>query len=139
MKNFLLITLIVVSFFAVYQPQSVDANNSTITLVNPPANNEVHLNVGETFTAEVYVESDAEFIWAVAGSSFYYPGNRYVTAESRDRVGKGTTATLSLTYTAVGSTADVEGGYAPVYLSVGVRYQGGVVVSQQFEFAVYVE
>ena len=139
MKNVLLITLIVVSFFAVYQPQSVEANNPTITLVNPPANNAVHLTVGETFTAEAYVESDVEFIWAVAGSSFYYPGNRYVTAENRDRVSRNTTATLALTYTAVGSTADLPDGYAPVYLVVGVRYQGGVVISQQFEFAVYVE
>lgn len=139
MKNFLLIALIVVSFFAVYQPQSVEANNATITLLNPPANNEVYLNVGDTFTPEAYVNSDVEFIWAVAGSDFYYPGNRYVTGQSRDRVGKDTTATLALTYTAVGSTADLDGGYAPVSMIVGVRYQGGVVVSQQFNFAIYVQ
>ncbi len=139
MKNFLLITLIFVSFFAVYQPQSAEAESATITLLNPPANNEVYLSIGETFTPEVYIESDVAFNWAAAGSDFYYPGKRYVTGQSRDRLNGGTSGTLSLTFTAVGSTADLEGGYAPVSVVVGVRYKGGVVVSEVFEFAVYVQ
>lgn len=139
MKNFLLIALLVMSFFAVYQSQSVEANNPTITLLNPPANNEVYLNVGETFTAEVYIDSDVEFIWAMAAPDFYYPGNRYVTGEKHDAIRQDISGTVSLTFTAVGSTTEVPDGYAPVSMVVGVRYQGGVVVSEVFDFAVYVQ
>lgn len=139
MKNFLLIALIVASFFAVYQPQSVEAESATITLLNPPANNEVYLSVGETFTPEFYIDSDVEFNWAAAGPDYYYPGKRYVTGDNRDRIQHTTSGTLSLTFTAVGSTSELEGGYAPVSVVVGVRYKGGVVVSEVFDFAVYVQ
>jgi hypothetical protein len=96
------------------------------------------MNVGDTYTVIVQVESDQQFISAQALPSFYYPGRGVVAVQGVDRVGSGTTATLEITYKAKTSTAKFQDGVAPVHFVVGVRYPGGYVAVQDYVFYVTV-
>jgi len=96
------------------------------------------MNVGDTLTVRVQVDSDPEFISAMALPSFQFPGKGVVAVQGGDRTGSGTSATLEVTFKAKGPTAKMPGGVAPVYVVVGVRYGGGFVVTQQFLFNVAV-
>ncbi len=97
------------------------------------------MNVGDTYTVIVQVESDQEFLYAQALPSFYMPGRGVVAlGKQLDRSRNGTIATLALTYIAKGSTAEFPDGVAPVHFVVGVRYQGGYVVAQDYLFNVAV-
>jgi hypothetical protein len=98
------------------------------------------MNVGDTATVVVQVTSDQEFIFAQVLPTAWFPG-RGVTAVNPggDRVHANTTATLEVTFVAKESTADFPnegacptGGVAPVAVVAGVRYPGGLVVSQRF-------
>ena len=98
------------------------------------------MNVGDTATVVVQVTSDQEFIFAQMLPTAWFPG-RGVTAVNPggDRDHMSTSATLEVTFTAKGSTADFPnegacptGGVAPVAVVAGVRYPGGLVVSQRF-------
>jgi hypothetical protein len=102
------------------------------------------MNVGETHTVTVHVDSDQEFIFAQALPSEYFPGRGVVAAQG-DHAGQNTKATLEITFTAKGSTADFpatvyspNGGVAPVSVVVGVRYKGGYVAVQRYDFTVQV-
>ena len=109
--------------------------NTTFTLVQDlPAT----MNVGETYTVIVQVDSDQQFISAQAMPSFQYPGKGVVAVQGGSREGSGTSATLALTFKAKSSTARMEGGVAPVYVVVGVRYGGGYVAVQEYLFKVAV-
>ena len=113
----------------------------TITLVQGlPA----VMNVGDTATVKVQVESDQPFIFAQALPAAFFPGRGVVAAQG-DHMGQNTEAMLEITFTAKGSTADFpgtpaspDGGVAPVSVSVGVRYAGGYVVVQRYDFTVQV-
>lgn len=94
------------------------------------------MNVGDTATVVVRVESDQPFIFAQALPSQFFPGRGVVAAQG-DHAGQGTSATLSVTFYAKTSTANL-GGVAPVSVVVGVRYAGGYVVVQRYDFAVQV-
>ena len=59
-------------------------------------------------------------------------------ASGGDRAGRGTSATLEVTFEAKGSTEKMEGGVAPVHVVVGVRYPGGYVAVQDYTFEVKV-
>ena len=96
------------------------------------------MNVGETYTVIVQVESDQPFISAQALPSFQYAGKGVVAVQGGSRVGSGTTATLAVTFKAKSSTARMEGGFAPVFVVVGVRYGGGYVAVQEYAFNVTV-
>lgn len=96
------------------------------------------MNVGETLTVRVQVESDQEFISAMALPSFQFPGKGVVAVQGGDRTGSGTSATLEVTFKAKSSTAKMPGGVAPVYVVVGVRYGGGYVAVQEYMFNVTV-
>ena len=97
------------------------------------------MNVGETFTVIVQVESDLEFNSVQALPSFMFPGKGVVAVQGGDRAGRGTSATLEVTFQAKSSTANFpEGGVAPVHVVVGVRYAGGFVAVQDFLFNVAV-
>jgi hypothetical protein len=96
------------------------------------------MNVGETYTAIVQVNSDQPFISAQALPSFQYAGKGVVAVQGGSRVGSGTSATLAITFKAKSPTARMEGGVAPVYVVVGVRYGGGYVAVQQYLFNVTV-
>jgi hypothetical protein len=109
--------------------------NTNIVLVHGlPAT----MNVGEQYTVEVQVVSDQPFLGVQAMPSFAYPGKGVVAVHGGDRVGRGTTALLEVTFQAKSSTAKMENGAAPVYVVVGVRYPGGYVAVQEFLFEVVV-
>lgn len=94
------------------------------------------MNVGDTATVIIKVESDQPFIFAQALPAEFFPGRGVVAAQG-DHVGQGTTATLSVPFHAKTSTADF-GGAVPLSVSVGVRYGGGYIVVQQYNFTVQV-
>jgi hypothetical protein len=96
------------------------------------------MQVGDTFTVIVQVESDQPFISAHALPSFQFPGKGVVAVQGGDLSGAGTSATLELTFKAKSSTAKMPGGVAPVFVVVGVRYGGGYVVVQEYVFNVTV-
>ena len=102
------------------------------------------MNVGDTATVIVKVQSAPAFLFAQALPSQYFPGRGVVAAQG-DRVGQNTEAILEITFTAKSSTANFpgtpdfpNGGVAPVSVVVGVRYAGGYVVVQRYDFAVQV-
>lgn len=107
---------------------------TTITVVQglPPV-----MNVGDTATVIVRVDSDQPFIFAQALPSAFFPG-RGVVAAKGDHVGPGTSATLSILYTAKTSTAGLSNDPVPVSVSVGVRYGGGYIYVERFDFFVQV-
>ena len=109
---------------------------TTITLVQGlPAT----MNVGETYTVIVQVESDLEFNTVQALPSFMFPGKGVVAVQGGDHAGRGTSATLKVTFQAKSSTANFPGGgVAPVHVVVGVRYVGGFVAVQDYLFNVTV-
>ena len=134
MKRFLSIlclTVILVSFLTAAAPLP----DTTFTLIQGLPST---MNIGDTYTVIVQVESDQQFIWAQALPSFYYPGRGVVAVQGGDHVGSGTTATLEITYTAKTSTAKFQDGIAPVHFVVGVRYPGGYVAVQDYLFNVTV-
>jgi hypothetical protein len=97
------------------------------------------MSVGETQTVIIHVESDQEFISIQALPSFQFPGKGVVALKGGDRAGRGTSATLQITFQAKSSTAAMPGGVAPVYVVVGVRYGGGYVAVQEYLFNVAVQ
>ena len=97
------------------------------------------MNVGDTLTVIVQVDSVQPFISATALPSFQFPGKGVVAVQGGDRVGSGTSATLKVTFKAKSSTAEFpNGGFAPVHVVVGVRYIGGYVEVRDFLFNVTV-
>lgn len=97
------------------------------------------MNVGETFTVIVQVDSDLEFNSVQALPSFMFPGKGVVAVQGGDRAGRGTSATVEVTFRAKSSTANFPGGgVAPVHVVVGVRYSGGFVAVQDYLFNVMV-
>jgi hypothetical protein len=97
------------------------------------------MNVGDTYTVVVEVNSDTAFISATALPSFQFPGKGVVAVQGGDRAGGGTYATLKVTFKAKSSTAEFpNGGFAPVHVVVGVRYIGGYVEVRDFLFNVTV-
>lgn len=132
----LCLTIILLSSLTAAAPMP----NTTFTLVQGlPAT----MKVGETYTVIVQIESDQEFIFAQAMPSFYYPGRGVVAVQSAEnRSGRGTSATLAITYKAKGSTASFQDvapyGAAHVQFVAGVRYPGGYTAVQDFAFYVTV-
>jgi hypothetical protein len=108
------------------------------------------LAVGESYTFYVEVASEEPYNFAAAKVDQYYPG-RGIHVPAGDQVGQGTAAVLEITITGKNSTADMVGicdwpwpgecwpdGVAPVAIVAGMRYAGGVVVAEEFPFAVIV-
>jgi hypothetical protein len=107
--------------------------NTTFVLVQGlPAT----MKVGETHTVIVQVNSDQQFIAARALPSFQYAGKGAVAVQGGSRAGRGTSATLPITFKAKSSTAPMPGGVAPVHVVVGVRYGGGYINVQRYVFYV---
>jgi hypothetical protein len=97
------------------------------------------MNVGETQTVVIQVGSDVEFISVQALPSFMFPGKGVVAVQGGEHAGRGTSATLEVTFKAKSSTANFPGGgFAPVHVVVGVRYGGGFVAVQDYLFNVTV-
>ena len=125
------VTLLVTGIVSAAAPMPT----TTITLVQglPSV-----MNVGDTYTVVVHVESDQKFISATALPSFQYAGKGVVAVQGGDRTGRGTSATLEVTYLAKGPTTKMPNGIAPVHTVVGVRYGGGYVAVQDYVFYVTV-
>src|SRR5688500_494330 len=96
------------------------------------------MNVGETYTVIVQVESDQPFTSVTALPSFQFPGKGVVAVQGGSRAGSGTSATIEVTFKAKGPTTRMPGGAAPVFVVVGVRYAGGYVAVQEYIFNVTV-
>jgi len=109
--------------------------NVTFTLVEPLPST---MNVGETHTVIIHLESDQEFLSAQAMPAFEFAGKGVVAVQGGDRAGRGDSATLQITFRAKDSTATFPNGVAPVHVVVGVRYPGGVVIAQEYIFNVTV-
>ena len=134
MKRFfsvLVVALITVGFLTAAAP----VPNTTFTLIEglPPV-----MDVGEMHTVVVQVDSDQEFISVTSLPSFEYAGKGVVVVQGGDRSGRGTSATLELTFKAKSTTARMANGVAPVHVVVGVRYGGGYVAVQEYIFNVMV-
>jgi hypothetical protein len=121
----------------------VSAASVTITVANPPANDLLELEVGESYTFEIQVTSDERFVLAIALGDEYYPG-RGIFFNGNDTAHQTSTAILHLTVTGKESTADLAPvgngppGVAPAGVVVGVRFAGGQVISQRYDFVVKV-
>ena len=96
------------------------------------------MNVGDTFTVVVQVDSDVQFNAVQALPSFMFPGKGVVAVQGGDRAGRGTSATVEVTFQAKSSTAGFPSGVAPVHVVVGVRYAGGFVAVKNYVFNVTV-
>ena len=131
--------------------EAVAAPSVAITVLGlPPENEPLVLAVGQTHTFYIQVESDEPFILAMAMPDAYYPG-RGISWHKGDRAHHADSALLQLTMTGKKPTAGLpavddwpESGYdwpegvAPVSITAGVRYKKGVVMAEQFPFAVVV-
>jgi len=95
------------------------------------------MNVGDTYTVIIHVDSDQQFLSASALPDTYYPGRGVVAVQGGDRVGQNTSATLQLAFKAKGVITKAEDGIAPVSVVVGVRYPGGYVAVQRYDFFVH--
>jgi len=152
MKRLLAVSVMAVAMLLMCVPfsQATDAPGVTITLLNPPEGGLLELDVGASYTFKVQITSDEPFILAMAMPNAYYPG-RGIYWHDSDRATHATSALLHLTMTGKDSTADLPAvcdwpepgdcwsvGTAPVLIAAGVRYQGGLVVSEQFVFEVVV-
>ena len=113
------------------------ANSATITLLNPPAGGELHLAVGESYTFDIAVDSDTQFVQAIALVDQYFPGRGVRDQGAQVVVGQ-TSTVLHMTVTGVSATARLANGVYPITLIVGVRYGGGQVVYQAYPINVTV-
>ena len=97
------------------------------------------MELGDTATVVVEVTSKTPFLYAQALPTAFFPG-RGVVAAKGDHVGAGQKAQLEVTFTAKDSTDDFAQapGYAPVSVVVGVRFAGGYVISERYDFTVVV-
>jgi hypothetical protein len=122
----------------------------SITLQNPPPGQLLELPVGESYTFEIHVASSEPFLLTMVMADQYYPG-RGIWVRGGDRAVRDDQATLYLTVTAKASTAGLPAvcdwpepgvcwpaGVAPVSLTVGARFPGGLVVADHFDLAVVV-
>jgi len=96
------------------------------------------MNVGDTYTVIVQVDSGQQFLSVQALPDIYYPGRGVVAVQGGDREGRNTSATLEVTFTAKSTITKSADGIMPVSVVVGVRYPGGYVAVQRYDFLVLV-
>ena len=124
---------------------------SALIVPHDPPGQLLVLDIGESYTFTIEIESDEPFILAMAMPDVYYPG-RAIEFRGNDIAHQDESALLQLTMTGKGSTADFEQvcgwpepetkcwpeGTVPVSIVVGVRYRANEVVMERFDFAVKV-
>lgn len=126
------------------------ASGVSLVVLNLPPDGLLELDVGESYTFDIAVESDEPFILAIAVNDAYYPG-RGIFWHGSDTAHHETTALLHLTMVGKGSTAELaavcdwpepgvcwDDGVAPVSIVAGARFKRGVVFSERWDFAVRV-
>jgi hypothetical protein len=128
----LMLALLMLPVTAVAKPAPV-----TIELLNPPKKGLLELSVGESYTFDVEITSDEPFIQAVAMGDEYYPG-RGIFYTGNDIANHATYALLHLTVTGKEPTDFLPEGVCPIAVVAGVRFPGGVVVSERFDLSVRV-
>ena len=129
---------------------SAMAAGTRIKLIKPPPGGILELEVGESHTFEIQIKSSTPFILAMAVPDVYYPG-RAIIFRGNDIAHHADSATLHLTMTGKGSTADFAAvcdwpepgvcwpeGVVPVSIVAGVHYEQGMIISERFNFAVVV-
>lgn len=134
MKRFLSILVLAIFTVSLLTAASPIPNTTFRLVQGLPAT----MNVGQEYTVVVEVTSDQQFISATALPSFQYAGKGVVAVQGGDRTGRGTSALLTLIFKAKSSTARMTDGVAPVFVVVGVRYGGGYVATEQYQFNVTV-
>jgi hypothetical protein len=150
MKGSTVATRLIVPIVLAASVASTAVGGVTIELLNPPPCGLLELGVDESYTFDIQITSDDDFVLAMATIDAYYPG-RGVRRSANDTAHRTTSAVLHITLTGKGSTAGLpavydwpepgmswQEGTAPVSIVAGVRYQGGVVISERFSFAVAV-
>jgi hypothetical protein len=136
--------------FLACMASSATADSSRITLVKPPPKSGLELEVGETHTFEIKIKQGDAFVLAMAMPDAYYPG-RSIIWHGNDVIHRDDSGLLQLTMTATSSTADLDAvsdwpepgtswpaGVAPVSIVAGVRFAGGGVLTERFDFYVVV-
>ena len=149
-KVFSTIGVVVAIALLTCMASSAMATDPRIKLIKPPPGGILELEVGESHTFEIQIKSGTPFIMAMAMPDVYYPG-RAIIFHGNDLANHADSATLHLTMTGKGSTADFAAvygwpepgidwpeGVVPVSIVAGVHYEQGVVVSERFNFAVVV-
>ena len=143
------IMLLLTLLLSAWLPAAAAPSGTYIELLNPPKKGVLELAVGESYTFQIEMASEEPFLFAMAQVDAYYPG-RGIHSPGGDLAGRGTTALLEITITGKNSTADMAAvcdwpwdecwpdGVAPVAIVAGMRYDGGVVYSEYFPFAVIV-
>ena len=102
------------------------------------------MQVGDTHTIIVKVTSDIPFNGVQAMPDLQYPGKGVVHVQGGDHA-RGEcsetecTATVEVTFLAKTDTSKMPGGKDVMAVVVGVRYKGGVVVGEVFQFEVSVQ
>jgi hypothetical protein len=135
MKKLLLpiFVVLMLGMMAVIPATPALAASPTITLLNELP---TELQVGESYTIDILVESDEPFTLAIALPDQYYPG-RYIDYTGSDRANRASSAVLHLTMTGKAPTAELPDGVNPAAVVVGVRYKG-TLVSERFDFDIAV-
>ncbi len=129
---------------------SASADSRRIVLLNPPPKSGLELAVGETHTFEIKVKQGDAFVMAMAMPDAYYPG-RSIIWHGNDVVHRDDSGLLQLTMTGTSSTGELAQvcdwpepdvcwppGVAPVSIVAGVRFVGGGVLTERFDFYVVV-
>jgi hypothetical protein len=153
MKKFLAVLSVVAMVVLLVCAASVQAQEMPdvrMKFVKPPPQGLLELAVGESRPFEIQITSSEPFLWAMAMTDSYYPG-RGIFSPGGDRAGAGTEATLFITLTGKDSTADLPAvcdwpelgdcwpeGVAPVSITTGVRFPGGLAVGEGLTFGVVV-
>jgi hypothetical protein len=130
---------------------AAEAQTAAVEILNLPPGEVLELEVGESYTFDIEVTSSEEFVLAMATTDACYPG-RGVFWHGNDAAHRATSATLHLTIKGKNPTGDLPetydcpepgaywpAGVAPISIVAGVRFRGGVVVAERFDFAVRVE
>ncbi len=139
MKRTLSILIVLVLLFVFVAPTAAqDEPQVTINFLNVAPGDVLELAIGESYTFEVEVSADQQFLGAQLGLNQYYPG-RSIYAQGIQRIGNTTEGTLTLTISGKRDTAQFPDGIAPMFLGVGVRYPGNVVIIETVDFFVHVQ
>ena len=151
-RVFRTISVVVAIALLTCMASSAMAAGTQIKLIKPPPGGRLELEVGESRTFDIRITGGTPFVLAIAVPDAYYPG-RAIIWNGNDVARHDDSATLQLTMTAKGSTADLAQvygwpdpedtecwpeGVAPVSIVAGVRYTNGVVISERFDFYVVV-
>jgi hypothetical protein len=95
------------------------------------------MQIGQSYTVTVQVDSSQEFISAQAMPDDQYPG-KGVISNGVSHTAAGTSATMIIVFTAKSSTRNLPGGTDQVAVVAGVRLPNGQIVTQRFDFSVVV-